>query len=104
VDRRAYLPIGKLAGYLLIPAALVFIPTSWLERHPAPCLFRLLFKRNCPACGMTRALSSAAHGHWRPALRHNPLVIVVLPLGILAWASGVAAVCREVRGRASWSL
>jgi hypothetical protein len=73
--------------YALLPLPLLFvlIPTRWLEAHPAPCLFRALFGVRCPGCGMTRALSCALHGRARDAWRHNPLVVVVLPLLAFEW-------------------
>ncbi|MGO8951457.1 MAG: DUF2752 domain-containing protein [Ktedonobacterales bacterium] len=87
---------GRLAAYLLIPCALMFIPTEWLEKHPAPCLYRLVFNRSCPGCGMARALSSVAHGRFLRSFAHNKLVVVVLPLGIVAWLRGVTTAYNDL--------
>jgi hypothetical protein len=87
----------KLAFYLCIPCLFFLIPTGWLEAHPAPCLYRLLFRRRCPACGMTRAISAAAHGRFKRSLYHNKLVVIVLPLGMLAWLRELSVVCRDLR-------
>jgi hypothetical protein len=76
---------------------LILIPTGWLEAHPAPCLYRLLFRRRCPACGMTRAISAATHGRFKRSLEHNKLVVIVLPLAILAWLQALSAIYRDLR-------
>jgi hypothetical protein len=89
--------LGKLVLYLILPGLFLLIPTAWLERHPAPCLYRMFLKRRCPGCGMTRALSAALHGHIKRAWGQNKLVTVVLPLGILAWLKGLTASYREWR-------
>ena len=88
---------GKLAFYFGLPCLLILIPTRWLEAHPAPCLYRFLFRRRCPACGMTRAISAATHGHFQRSLQHNKLVVIVLPLGILAWLQALSVVFRDLR-------
>jgi hypothetical protein len=87
----------KLAFYLGIPCLFFLIPTRWLEAHPAPCLYRLLFRRRCPACGMTRAISAAAHGRFKRSLEHNWLVVIALPLGVLAWFQGLTVAYRNLR-------
>lgn len=80
----------RLTLVVMAPLLFLLIPRRWLEAHPVPCLSRLILRRRCPGCGMTRAVSCALHGHWRAAWRHNPRVVIVLPL--LAWEwSGLAA-------------
>ena len=68
-----------------LPLLVLFIPTRWIERHPVPCLFTAVLGVRCPGCGMTRAVSCAAHGRFRDALRYNPLVVLVLPLATFEW-------------------
>jgi hypothetical protein len=69
----------------MLPLLALCIPSRWVERHPAPCLFTAVVGMRCPGCGMTRAISCAAHGRLRDAVRYNPLVVVVLPLATLEW-------------------
>ena len=97
MQRSTFMALGKVAGYLLLPCLFLLIPTRWFEAHPAPCLYRTLFRRRCPGCGMTRAFSCAAHGRFRRALGHNKLVVFALPLGLLAWCQGLTAVIRVYR-------
>ena len=71
--------------------ALIIIPTNYLVSLPSSCIFRniilpIIFKRSCPtngffancqcpACGLTRAMSSLLHGDIHAALEYNVLVI-----------------------------
>lgn len=38
-----------------------------------PCAFKLLFGRDCPTCGMTRAFAALSHGQWARAVAYNHL-------------------------------
>lgn len=76
---------GKLGFYILLPIAFVLIPTSWLEARRPLCLFRMLFHRPCPGCGMTRAVSCVAHGQFKKAFQYNKLVVIVLPILSYSW-------------------
>jgi hypothetical protein len=65
------------------------------------CPFHWLTGRECPLCGMTRALFALAKGHWREALHWNalsPLGFVMLfslfwkfHLRKRLWTAGIAA-------------
>lgn len=77
--------LGKLGCYILLPIALILIPTSWLERGPSLCLIRRVFGVRCPGCGMTRAFSCVAHGKFRQAYQYNKLVVIVFPLLSVTW-------------------
>ena len=76
--------VGKV-GFLLLPLVFFLVPTSWLVERRSICLIYHVFGVRCPGCGMVRALSSAAHGDFRRAVRYNPLVVVVLPLLCYVW-------------------
>jgi hypothetical protein len=93
---RRWRGIARLGSYLLAPAALVLVPTAWIERGPPLCLSRALLGARCPGCGMTRAVSCAAHGRLRRAWAHNRLVIVVGPLLAWEWARGLRRAWREM--------
>ena len=41
------------------------------------CPFRMIFKMNCPGCGMTRALLSALRFDFQSAFRYHPLFLLV---------------------------
>jgi hypothetical protein len=83
----------------LIFLFLAIIPTSNLEKTHVPCLFKKIiipflynydcpttgFFENCecPACGMTRAMSNLLHGNLNTALSFNKGIIILFPLMII---------------------
>jgi hypothetical protein len=79
------LTLGKVGVLIALPLLLILIPTAWLEWRRSLCLVKNLTGRNCPGCGMTRAVSSAAHGNFGQAWRYNRLVVVVLPILCYKW-------------------
>jgi hypothetical protein len=82
---------------------LIIVPTHYLLYSPFNCIFKaiilpFIFNNNCPAtglfancecpaCGLTRALSSLLHGDISSALNYNllvtPLFLVLLFVLIL---------------------
>jgi hypothetical protein len=50
------------------------------------CHFHNLTGWHCPGCGSLRALHHLAHGELTAGFRHNPLLVVSLPL--VAWLAG----------------
>lgn len=72
--------IGRLGLYLAWIGFFVLVPTSFFESHRSVCLFRNILGRECPGCGMTRAVSSLLHGDLAGALQYNRLIVVVFPL------------------------
>lgn len=55
------------------------------------CVFQSLTGHPCPACGYTRALSSASQGNWSQAFLYNPLwMLFMLYLAALATLSIMA--------------
>lgn len=85
MSRAAVHTWGKVGILLCLPFALLFIPTAWLERSPSVCVIRRVTGRPCPGCGMTRALSSVAHGHFKQGYQYNKRVVIVAPLLTFAW-------------------
>ena len=83
-------------------AALAVIPTQVVESLPVICVWRTWLHLECPGCGMTRALSSALHGHLDAALAYNRGVVLVLPAALMVVVGNLQALGRrEVMGRAS---
>jgi hypothetical protein len=83
-NNKIYLKI-KIAGILLIPALLFFIPIQWLEKQNSVCIFKLITGKECYGCGMTRAVLSVLHFNFCNAFNFNKLVVIVLPLLIYIW-------------------
>jgi Protein of unknown function (DUF2752) len=68
------------------------------------CWFRLIFELPCPACGLTRGMSSLLHMEFYKSFMYHPLSILVLGyLFIMAW-SGQADFLRKVISKKSVSL
>ena len=51
------------------------------------CFFRLLTGIPCPACGMTRAVTSVLRGEIALAFSYHPLWITLPLIALLGWAS-----------------
>ena len=98
--RRHWSPRARLLLVVLPLLLFLLVPSRWLEAHPVPCLSRLILRRGCPGCGMTRALSCALHGRWRAAWRYNPRVVLVLPLLAWEWSGLTARAWQELAGAA----
>jgi len=58
---------------------------AWLGSQHSVCLYKNLTGHDCYGCGMTRAIVSAIHLHFREAYYFNKLFVVVLPLLIYIW-------------------
>lgn len=82
--------IGWLAGGVLLAATgttLLYLHDPNAADSPfAPCIFHALTGYWCPSCGITRMLHALVHGDILRALEMNPLALLLLPFGVLAWA------------------
>jgi hypothetical protein len=79
-----YRSLISIAAVLVIAVFAAIPQTTWSSLPPV-CAFRNLLGVECFGCGMTRALSAAAHGHLKEAISLNEGVLVVAPL-LLAMA------------------
>lgn len=64
--------------YARVAAAAAVFAVLWSFTPPAEpsvrlCGFHWLTGRDCPLCGLTRALFALAKGHWRQAIDFNAL-------------------------------
>lgn len=48
-----------------------------------PCLWKTLFKIECPGCGLTTACINLLECNIVGAFNSNPLIFIVLPIGII---------------------
>jgi hypothetical protein len=55
------------------------VPETVWSSLPAMCLFRTMLGLECFGCGMTRALSSAVHGHFAAAIQYYCGVVLMAP-------------------------
>jgi len=100
-------PQTRFINLFLILFFLAIFPTNALTYSPFKCVFKnlilpLIFNGNCPitgffadcecpACGLTRALSSLLHGDIYVAWNFNPLVFVLLPVMLIVMFISVRA-------------
>ena len=50
------------------------------QSHFAPkCIFKLLFKYDCPTCGSQRVVHALLNGEFVQALRYNPFFFIAVP-------------------------
>lgn len=91
-------PQAIVINISLIFLILAFVPTTNLETVGIPCIYKevilpFIYKNNCPtqglfancecpACGMTRAMSSMLHGKFKEAISYNKGILILLPLMI----------------------
>lgn len=75
--------IHAIVGSLLIISLsllLFLIPPQSLDSGSSICLIKNVFGRECPGCGLTRAVSSVLHLRLKDAFAYNPRILVVFPL------------------------
>ena len=94
-------PGARLAAALVSVACLLMLGIgAWLE--PAaeghgshtqlglpPCMWAVTLGKPCPTCGMTTAVSEAAHGHFLRALLVNPFGLLVALAAAVAVPAGL---------------
>lgn len=76
----------RVIRVVLISAALGIIGTAYyifyrFTGKGIPCVFNLIFKKNCPGCGITRAVTGLLKGNYAAALAYNymaPLICIFI--------------------------
>ena len=73
---------GMERPIVFLALALVFmlVPVSLLDSGPSLCVVQNLFGRECPGCGITRAMVSLFHGDPVAAFRYNRAIVLVFPI------------------------
>jgi hypothetical protein len=78
---RKFAWLAVLAGLGLLGVA-VLVRFNPAEHSFFPrCVFHSISGWDCPGCGGQRALHHLLHGQFGLALRHNALLLLLLPLG-----------------------
>lgn len=76
----------RLGVFIFVPLVLLLMPADQFDEGPPLCMSVILFKQECYACGLTRAVQHLIHFQFEEALYYNPLVFVVFPLLAFLWA------------------
>ena len=79
-------PLAALA--VLATSALLPLPVHGLIAGlPSVCVFHLLTRRPCPACGLTRSFVCFAHGHVAESFSYHPLGPILF-IALALYAAG----------------
>ena len=70
---------------LLAPIIFYLITEENILSGESICLHKIVFKRECWGCGITRALYLILHNDLHTAISYNHLVILVFPLLVAIW-------------------
>jgi hypothetical protein len=87
------------------PVAWVISPFVIAPSDVTVCFFKSLTNRDCPFCGLTRALASAMHGNFQAAFAFHPFwwlaAMLIAGTGIVAMRDGLAGgnQLERLRGR-----
>ncbi len=71
--------MSSVALYFIIAVALKF---AFILNILPPCLWKTLFHTECPGCGLTGAFMAIISFDMPSAYEANPLIFIVLPLGL----------------------
>ena len=61
----------------------ILFASIYIWRIDIPCYFETIYKIPCPLCYMTQAMDYLLAGNVEKAVLTNPLIVVLLPLGII---------------------
>ncbi len=78
----------------VLVAAWFYFP--YCQTGPNLCIWRAIFHKNCPGCGLTRGICFLVHGRLREAIAFNHLSIVVLFLMTANFATAARSAYRAL--------
>ncbi len=82
---RKYWHYVRIAFWIIVPVILLVLPADFFDQGQSICLSILLFKQECYACGLTRALMHLIHFEFAEAYYFNILAFIVFPLLAYQW-------------------
>lgn len=81
--------IAKIIIFIIINVILLFvlynIPVKNNSLLENLCIYKLILKKECFNCGMTRAFLSIVQGEYTNAINYNWRCIVVFPIVVLTY-------------------
>jgi hypothetical protein len=89
----------KYGVILVVPFILWMLPANFFDTGQSICLSKLIMERDCPGCGMTRAVQHAMHGEFTLAFGFNKVIIVIMPLFIFIYLRLVRDTIRRLKTR-----
>lgn len=82
---KKYLKWAALAIWLALPVFLLLMPADWFDHGTSICPSQLLLNRDCPGCGLTRAVQHTIHFEFAAAFQFNKLIVVIFPLLVMVY-------------------
>ncbi len=98
--KRKSLLLKIFATYVFIPLALFSVPLSTFESLPSICLYKNILGRECPGCGMTRAVLSLLHFHFSDAFALNRMVMIAFPLIVFLFFKNLLKAVKQLKNSA----
>jgi hypothetical protein len=80
------------------PVALLFLPADFFDYGSSICPSILLFDKECPGCGMTRATMHMMHFDFKEAWAFNRLSFFLVPILLYFYFSILIKFIRRGRG------
>lgn len=81
---------------------LLFLPADFFDHSTIDtCLSVIIFDRNCPACGMTRAFQHLIHLDFAAAAHFNKLSFIVFPIITFVWILELRKAFRYIKAHKS---
>ncbi len=77
----------------VVVAAWFYFP--YCQTGPNLCIWRALFHKDCPGCGLTRGICFLVHGRVREAIAFNRLSVITLLLMAANFFREAKIACRE---------
>ncbi len=75
----------RILFWIIVPVILLVLPADFFDQGQSICLSVLLFKQECYACGLTRALMHLIHFEFAEAYYFNILAFIAFPLLAYQW-------------------
>jgi len=80
-NQNQYFKWIKLSLMIIFPIVLLSIPYNFFDSGLPPlCISQILFKAECPGCGMTRACQRIIHFRFLDAWYFNKMSFIVFPV------------------------
>lgn len=64
----------------ILALGLIVIPAERIGLGPNLCIYKAIFHKSCPGCGMTRAFAACLKGNIQQAIAYNRMIVIVFPL------------------------
>ena len=80
-----------------MPIVLWLLPASFFDTGQSLCLSQLLLHKECPGCGITRAVQHSIHFDFETAWNFNKLVVLVVPVLFYICATQLFSTYKKIR-------